>query len=109
MELVLFFVPLLGIGALCCLVFCFFYFVYTDRPVSLALKLSWKMSLGSTIGLLLLGIGAILLPAIWFNAVVEPLPNYSRWRDIIAAFLIATVTCVIMYFTLFALAWEVFG
>ena len=109
MELVLFFVLLLGIGAVCYLLFCFFYFVYTDRPVSLALKLSWKMSLGSIVGLPLLGFGAILLPAIWFNAVIEPLPNYSRWRDITAAFLISTVTCVIMYFTLFALAWEVFG
>ena len=109
MELVLFFAILLAVGTVCYALLCFLYLVYTSRPVLLAFKLSWKMSLGSIIGLPLLGFGAVLLPAIWFNAAVEPLPNYSKWRDIFAAFMISVPTCVLMYFAAFALAWDVFG
>lgn len=109
MELVIFFAVLSLVGILLYFLLCFFFFAFTARPVFLALNLSWKMSVGSIIGLPLLGFGAVLLPAIWFNAAVEHLPNYSKWRDISAAFLISIASCVVMYFTAFWLAWEVFG
>lgn len=107
MELVVYFFAVMAVGTVLFLVLCSFYFLFTDRPVGLALKLSYKLAFGALAGLLLLGFGAILLPAIWFNAAIEPLPNYSKWRDIIAAFIISTIGAVVTYFAVFWLAWGI--
>jgi hypothetical protein len=56
----------------------------------------------------MLGFGAVLLPALVFNGAIEPLPNYSKWRDIIAAFAIAALVSLIMLIAAYSIAWEVF-
>lgn len=108
MELVLFFVAMTLLGSVLYLILCFAYFGLTGRPVLLSITLCRKMAVGSIVGLPLLGFGAVLLPAILFNAAVEPLPNYSRWRDIIAAFAIAIMVSLIMLVAAYSIAWEVF-
>ena len=108
MELVLFFLIMLVLGSLLYLLLCLVYFASTGRPVLLAFKLCWKMSIGSIIGFPLLGFGAVLLPAILFSAAIEPLPNYSKLRDIAVAFLMAAIVGIALFFLALTLAWEVF-
>ena len=107
MELVVFFLALLVTGVVVYSVQCFIFFGLTERPVLLAFTLSAKLAVGSLVGAVLFGFGAILLPTIWINAAIEQLPNYSKVRDIAVSFLISTLSSVIMYGALFALAWEI--
>ena len=100
---------LVGIGIVLYTVLCTVYFVFTARPAALGLQISWKLALGTIIGAPIMGFGAILIPAIYFNAAVEPLPNYSKWRDILVAIVIAAIGTVVMFFTVLTLAWEVLG
>lgn len=95
MELVAYFAAVMAVGTVLFLFLCAIYFGLTGRPVFLALKLCWKLAFGALAGLLLLGFGAILVPAIWLNGAIEPLPNYSKWRDIVAAFIISTIGAVV--------------
>ncbi|MCG8415371.1 MAG: hypothetical protein MI746_14230 [Pseudomonadales bacterium] len=107
MELVVYFFAVMAVGTVLFLLLCVTYFALTARPAALALKLSYKLAFGALAGLLLLGFGAILLPAIWINAAIEPLPNYSRWRDIAAAFVISTIGAVATYLAVFWFAWGI--
>ena len=109
MELVLFFFLLILVGIVVFSVQCFFFFGLSGRPVLLAFTLSWKLTLGAIVGVWFLGFGAILLPTIWINAAIEPLPNYSKVRDIAIALIISTISAVIMYVSFFVLAWDVLG
>lgn len=109
MELIFYFAAVMAVGSALFLLLCFIFFGLTGRPVFLAVKLCWKLAFGSVAGLLLLGFGAILVPAIWINGAIEPLPNYSKWRDIIAAFIIATIGAVVTYLAVFTLAFEILG
>ncbi|MDA0688413.1 MAG: hypothetical protein O2948_07190 [Proteobacteria bacterium] len=108
MELIVFFLAMILFGSALYLVMCFFFFAMTARPLLRSFKVCWKMSIGSIVGLPLLGFGAVLLPALVFNGALEPLPNYSKWRDIIAAFVIATIASLIMLLAAYSIAWEVF-
>ncbi len=103
----MYFFAVMAVGTVLFLLLCAAYFGFTARPVAVALKLSYKLAFGALAGLLLLGFGAILVPAIWFNAAIEPLPNYSKWRDIAAAFVISTIGAVATYFAVFWLAWGI--
>ena len=109
MELVVFFLVLIVTGAVLYSILCFLFFGLTERPVLMAFRLSPKLAIGSIVGVIILGFGAILLPTIWINAAIEPLPSYSKWRDIIIALIISTLTTVVMYFAAMWLAWEVIG
>ena len=109
MELVLFFVLLIAIITISYVILCSVYFGFTARPISLAFKLSWKLALGTIVGAPLFGFGSLLIPAIWFNAAVEPLANYSKWRDIAVAIIFAAMCTAEMYFVVLALAWDVIG
>ena len=109
MELVFLFLALLLVGAVCYAILCFLFFGLTDRPVLLAFKLCFKLSFGSIVGVAIFGFGALLLPTIWINAAIEPLPNYSKMRDIAIGFIITTICCVIMYVFFFAMAWGTLG
>lgn len=108
MELIIFFLAMILFGSVLYLVMCFIFFAITARPLLLAFKVCWKMSIGSIIGLPLLGFGAVLLPALVFNGALEPLPNYSKWRDIIAAFAFSIIASVTMLLAAYSIAWEVF-
>lgn len=108
MELILFFLAMILFGSVLYFVACFVFFAVTARPLLLAARICWKMSIASIVGLPMLGFGAVLLPALVFNGAIEPLPNYSKWRDIIAAFAIATLVSMIMFIAAYSIAWEVF-
>ena len=108
MELILFFLAMILFGSALYSILCFIFFAMTARPLLLAFKLGWKMSLGSIVGLPLMGFGAVLIPALLFNGAIEPLSNYSRWRDRAAAFLISTVVSVIMLLAAYSFAWGIF-
>jgi type IV secretory pathway VirB6-like protein len=58
---------------------------------------------------LLFGFGAILLPAIWINGAIAPLPKYSKVRDIVFALVISAISAVLMYIIGFSLAWGILG
>lgn len=109
MELILFFLLLILISSVVFALQCFIFFGFTGRPLLLAFTLSWKLAMGAIVGVLALGFGGILLPAIWINSAIDSLPNYSKLRDIAFAFVIATIGAVITYVVGFALAWEVIG
>ena len=109
MELVLYFAAVMAVGTFLFLVLCAVYFGMTGHPILLAVKLSWKLAFGSVAGLLLLGFGAILVPAIWINGALDGLPSYSKWRDIIAAFIISTIGAVVTYVVVFTFAFEILG
>ena len=108
MELILFFLAMILFGSVLYFLCCFIFFIATGRPPFLAIRLCWKMSIGSIIGLPLLGFGAVLLPALLLNGAIEPLPNYSKWRDIAAAFFISTVASTLMFLAAYSIAWEIF-
>lgn len=108
MELILFFLVMTLLGSVLYFVICFIFFAITARPALLALNLCWKMAIGSIVGLPLLGFGAVLLPALLFNGAIEPLPNYSKWRDIATAFLISTFVSVVMALAAYSIAWGIF-
>ena len=109
MELVLLFALLILSGSVIFAIQCFLFFGLTERPVLLAVTLSWKLAIGAIVGLLAFGFGAILIPAIWINSAIAPLPNYSKVRDIILALVISAISAVLMYIIGFSLAWETLG
>lgn len=109
MELVLLFVLLILSGSVIFAIQCFLFFGLTERPVLLAITLSWKLAIGAIVGLFLFGFGAILLPAIWINGAIAPLPNYSKVRDIVIALVISAISAVLMYIIGFSLAWGTLG
>lgn len=109
MELVLLFALLILAGSTIFAIQCFLFFGLTERPVLLAVTLSWKLAIGAIVGLFVFGFGAILIPAIWINGAIAPLPNYSKVRDIVLALVISTISAVLMYIIGFSLAWETLG
>ena len=109
MELVLFFLILLGVGMLSYSFCCLLFFGFTGRPVLLAITQSWKLSLSSIIGVMLIGFGAVLLPTLYLNASLEKLPGYNKWRDIFVSVIISVICCIIMVLSVYGLAFEVFG
>lgn len=108
MEPILFFLVMILLGSVAYFVLCILYFAVTARPAMLAFKLCWKMSVGTLLGFIAAGVGAVLIPAVLFNGAVEPLPNYSKWRDIGVAFLFSAIVAAIMFFSAFGIAWEIF-
>lgn len=96
------------IGALLYLVMAVLHLALTKRPIGVALSLSWKLALATVVGVPLLGFGSILLAALVFNGQLAKMPQYSKVRDIIAAFAIATVGSVCLYVIAFGMAWQVF-
>jgi len=72
-------------------------------PVSLATK----MAAAAVFGVWFFGIG-IVLATIIFNAEMMKRPDYNRWPAVIAGILISVICTIAIYFSVLALAWEVF-
>lgn len=108
MEPILFFLAVIAVGmvyySFCCLLF----FGCTSRPVLLAFTQSWKLSIASIVGVILIGFGAVLLPTLYLNASLEKLPGYSKVRDISLSVLISTLCSVAMFFSSYGLAFSIF-
>ncbi len=108
MELVLYIFAVFFTAAILYFFACLFYFAFTRRSAGLALTLSWKLSLATLLGMILFGFGSILLAALVLHGELAKTVNYSKLRDIVASFLIATVNSAISLYMLFFLAWGIF-
>ena len=108
MEPVLFFAAVILTGSVYYLVCCLVYFGFTGRPMLLAIKLCWKLAIATLVGAPLLGFGAVLLPALWLHAALDEQPNYKKWRDIIASFMITILCATALLFSSYGLAFSIF-
>lgn len=107
MELILFILAVLATGSLTYFILMGLYFGFTRRPVGLALKLSWMLTIISIVGVVLIGIGGVILSSLILNGAMTKRPNYSQTRDIVAAIIIALVGSVAIYFASFSLAFAI--
>lgn len=73
-------------------------------PVSLAAK----MALCAVLGGLMLMVGGVVLSTLVFNAEMKKRQDYQRWPTIIAGIVMSLLCTVIIYYSAFVLAWEIF-
>ena len=73
-------------------------------PLSLAVK----MALCAVFGGLMFLVGGVVLSTLVFNAEMAKRPDYRKWPTILSGLVISVACTVLIYVSVFALAWQVF-
>lgn len=71
-------------------------------------SLAAKMAVCAVVGGLMLMVGGVILSTLVFNAEMKKREDYERWPTIIVGAIMSLLCTVIIYFSAFALAWEIF-
>lgn len=107
MELLVFAIAIVGAGSLYYWLACGLYFAFTSRSQLGALRICWKLSLVSIVGIPLAGFGGAVLATLILHGELHKSPSYHQVRDILASICIALACSVGIYFSLISLAFAI--
>lgn|GEM_PF-832733 len=107
MELIVFAVAVVAAGSFYYWLACSLYFAFTSRNQLAALRICWKLSLVSIVGIPLAGFGGAILATLILHGELHKSPNYHQVRDILASICIALACSVGIYFSLISLAFAI--
>lgn len=79
------------------------------RPaIYFPMSLATKMALCAVFGALMFLVGGVVLATLVFNAEMAKRQDYNKWPTILSGVFISVLCTVVIYFSAFALAWQVF-
>ena len=107
MELALYFVviALISIGSFW--VAGSLYGLFRSPRIYFPFSLATKMALAAVLGGLLLMVGGVILSTVVLNEEMKKRPDYQLWPTVIAGVVISIVCSMLIYFSIFSLAWVI--
>lgn len=79
------------------------------RPsIYFPLSLATKMAICAVFGALMFMVGGVILSTLVLNAEMAKRPDYKKWPTIVSGLVMSVLCTVVIYFSVFSLAWKVF-